>query len=332
MIPELKQQAVARALRQAFDTDTFEDIRPLTAGLSSALVFRIQVRGRPYLLRVITRTDALSDPTRWFACMTSAAEAGIAPRVWYTNTEDRIAITDYVEARPLPREDAVVRLAATLRTLHALPRFPPPRTGNYWDTMDGFVQRFQSAKILPENETDELFQQYRRLLRVYPREDGDMVSSHNDLKPENMLFDGERVWLVDWEAAFLNDRYHDLAVVANFVATDERKEEQLLQAYVGKPAGEYTLARFYLMRQLLHHFYIAMFLMIGSSGKPIERKIEAPPFRNFHDDMWEGSVDLAGNEMKLQYGIVHMNEALRNMRGTRLQHALQIVAGRHAAA
>jgi thiamine kinase-like enzyme len=29
-------------------------------------------------------------------------------------------------------------------------------------------------------------------------------------------FDGERAWLVDWEAAFLNDRYFDLDVVANF--------------------------------------------------------------------------------------------------------------------
>ena len=34
-----------------------------------------------------------------------------------------------------------------------------------------------------------------------------MVSSHVDLKPDNMLFDGERVWLVDWQAGFANDRY-----------------------------------------------------------------------------------------------------------------------------
>jgi len=332
MIPELKQEAVARALRKAFDTDAFEDIRALTAGLSSALVFRILVRGRPYLLRVITRTDAMSDPTRWFACMTSAADVGIAPRIWYTNVEDRIAITDYVEARPLPLGDAVVRLAATLRTLHALPRFPLPRTGNYLDAMDSFVQRFRAAKILPESETEELFQLYGRLLRVYPRDDADMVSSHNDLKPENMLFDGERVWLVDWEAAFLNDRYHDLAVVANFVVTNQAQEEQLLQAYFGEPAGEYRLARFYLMRQLLHHFYTVVFLLIGSSGQPIERKPEAPAFREFHEDIWAGRLDLASNEMKLQYGIVHMNQALRNMHGARLRDALQIVAGRHAAA
>jgi thiamine kinase-like enzyme len=68
-----------------------------------------------------------------------------------------------------------------------------------------------------------------------------MVSSHNDLKPENTLFDGDRVWLVDWEAAFLNDRYHDLATVENFVVTNDAEEEAHLRAYFGEPGlAEYA--------------------------------------------------------------------------------------------
>jgi hypothetical protein len=37
MIPEAKQRAVARALTEAFGVEEFEDIRRLTAGLTSAL-------------------------------------------------------------------------------------------------------------------------------------------------------------------------------------------------------------------------------------------------------------------------------------------------------
>ena len=99
MIPEAKQPAVARALNEAFGVEEFEDIRRLTAGLTSALVFRIVVRRHPYLLRVITRTDDMSDPTRQFACMKSDAERGIAPRVLYASIEDQVSITDFVEAR-----------------------------------------------------------------------------------------------------------------------------------------------------------------------------------------------------------------------------------------
>ncbi len=57
MIPEAKQPAVARALKEAFGVTELEDIRMMTAGLSPALVFRIVLRGCPYLLRVAARAS-----------------------------------------------------------------------------------------------------------------------------------------------------------------------------------------------------------------------------------------------------------------------------------
>lgn len=320
MIPEEKKPAVERALRESFGVASFEDIRKLTTGLSSALVFRIVVRGRPYLLRVITRNDAMSDPTRQFACMKSGADAGLAPRVWYANVEDRISITDFVEAQPFSISEALVRLPATLRALHALPPFPKiTNYPSYLDAMDAFVQKLCAAKILPESETKELFELYARVASVYPRHDSDLASCHNDLKPENILFDGGRVWLVDWEAAFLNDRYADLAMVANFIVTND-----------GEEPGEYRLARFYLMRQISHMGYVAIFLLLGSSGKPIEPHTPAPAFRDFHNRIWASEVDLGSAEAKLQYGRVHMNQALHEMRASRFDHSLRIVAARPA--
>ncbi len=333
MIPEAKKDAVARALREAFGVTEIEDIRMLTAGLSSALVFRIVVRGRPYLLRVILDTGATPGPgrgdqTNHYACMKLAAEAGIAPRVWYTGADDRVSITDFVEARPFSRTEALARMPATLQTLHALAPFAPPRNTI---SLDGFIQRFQAANILPESETAELFDRYAPVSGVYPR-DSEMVASHNDLKPENVLFDGGRVWLVDWEAAFLNDRYHDLAMVANFVVTNDAEEGAYLRTYFGGAAGDYRLARFYLMRQTLHMFYAIVFMLFGSAGKPIEPSGDAPDFRDLHNRIWSGEVSLANNEAKLKYAMAHRNQALQNMRTVRFQDALRIVSTRHASA
>ena len=327
MIPEAKTAVVGRALQEAFGVNEFEDIRMLTAGLSTALVFRIVVRGCPYLLRIITRTDAMNDPTRQFTCMKSAAAAGLAPRVWYTSTEDRISITDFVEARPFPKTEALALLPLTLRTLHALPPFPKMILyRDYFEALDGYIQKFRAANIMPASETEELFQLYARVQSVYSRQDAEMVSSHNDLKPENILFDGTRVWLVDWEAAFLNDPYTDLAVTANFVVTNDADEEIYLRSYFGEAVSEYRLARFYLMRQALHMFYAMIFLLLGSSGKLIEPNAEAPDFRDFHDGIWAGEISLASAETKLQYGRVHMKQVLRNMRTVRFQDALRIVS------
>ncbi len=159
----------------------------------------------------------MSDPARQFACMKVAAVAGLAPRIWYMNIKDRISITDFVEVRPFPAGEAKTKLPDLLRHLHSLPPFP--KLMNYIDTLDtvdSFIRKFQDAKILPESMTEEMFQLYTQVANVYPSHDEqNLVSCHNDLKPENILFDGVRLWLVDWEAASLNDRYADLAVVAN---------------------------------------------------------------------------------------------------------------------
>ena len=329
MIPPEKSAAVTRGLREAFGVTEYEDIRLLTKGLSSALVLRIVVRGSAYLLRIITRTDAMNDPTRQFQCMQEGAVAGLAPRVLYTSIEDRISITDFVEAEPFPPPEALVRMPRALWTLHALPAYPLPTMGNYFDAMDGCVRRFQNANILPKSETEEPFARFVPLAALYPRNDWDMVSSHNDLKPENILFDGQRVWLVDWEAAFLNDRYVDLAVVANFVVHDDEDERTFLREYFGQPPDEYQRARFFLVQQALHMFYAAMFLLLGSSGEPLNFSEKTPDFKDFNRRMWAGEINLADNQMKIVYGRVHWDQVVRNMGLARFVEAMRIVAGRH---
>jgi thiamine kinase-like enzyme len=328
MIPQEKSAAVFRGLRDAFGATGIEDVRRMTKGLSSDLVFRIVVQGSPYLLRIMTRIDERNDPTRLFTAMKAAAEAGLAPRVWHTNMDDGISIIDFVEEVPFSTTEALVRIPGTLRRLHALPPFP--KTFNYVTAHNGFIWRFRTANLLSRSEVEEIFTRYEQVCAVYPRLDSDMVSCHGDLKPENILFDGQRVWLVDWQAAFLNDRYFDLAVVANFVVTNDADERAYLQEYFGQPPDEYQLARFFLMSQVTHMFYATVFLLLGSAGKPINLSEKAPEFRYFHQRIWAGEVNLADDEMKTVYGRVHWEQLLQNVRRARFDEALKIVLDRHA--
>jgi thiamine kinase-like enzyme len=324
MIPEAKQPAVTRALSEAFGVTEFEDIHLLSGGLSSALAFTIIVENKPYLLKIL-RKEIISDPAHEFACMQSAAKAGIAPWIWYANVEDRVLITDFVEARPFP-EDMLPLIVPILRKLHSLPHFPAPLMGNYLDAMNGFVRRFQAAKLLPDSATEEVLRRCAEVIKVYPRNESDLISSHNDLKPQNMRFDGSRLWLVDWESAFLNDRYVDLAVVANFFVKDAAQEERYLDAYFGEPAGEYRSSRFYLMRQVLSMFYATLLLLEASrAGLAVDADMPAPDFREYHQDLISNKIDMLTAEAKAQYGMLHLREALRNMRTPRFEKALAIV-------
>ena len=74
------------------------------------------------------------------------------------------------------------------------------------------------------------------------------VPCHDDLLPANILRDGERIWLVDWEYAGMGDRYFDLANLAvnnEFSPEDDRR---LFESYWGEPATPARLAALALMR------------------------------------------------------------------------------------
>lgn len=328
MIPQEKSAAVARALHGAFGTSQITDAQKMNRGLTSDLVLRIIVRGSPYLLRIMTRMDETNDPVRVFTCMRAAAEGGLAPRVHYTNAEDGIAIIDWIDAVHFPLDEARVRLPATLRRLHALAPFP--KAFNYVTAHKFFVWRLRSAGLLPIKETEPVFHRYALLCATYPQLDEDMVSCHMGLKPENVLFDGQHVWLIDWTAAHRNDRYFDLAIIANFVIRSDADERIYLEQYFGQPPSAYQLARFFLMRQTLDMLSAAVFLLLGSGGKPIRQSADLPSFHDFHQRIWAGEIDLADNELKVVYGCAHWAKLCDDIRHPRFDEAVRTVAEQNA--
>jgi aminoglycoside phosphotransferase (APT) family kinase protein len=330
MIPDDKSSAVSRALNEAFGTSTIDSIEKMTRGLSSDLVFRIVVHGSPFLLRILTQMDERNDPARVFTCMQSAADAGVAPRVHYSSVQDGIAIIEWIEDVPFPRTEALIQLPALIRRLHGLAPFP--KTFNYVTAHKFFIWRFRSAGLVPEDEVKAVFERYDQICAAYPRLDSDMVSCHQDLKPENILFDGRRPWLIDWQAAFVNDRYFDLAVPSNFVVANDAEECVYLERYLGEPAEEYRMARFFLMRQALHLLSATVFLLLGSKGKPLPQGVDVPPFREFHDRIWAGEIDLRDHDLKITYGLVHWVRLVQNLSDSRFDESLRRVASQNRGA
>lgn len=329
-VPQEHAAAVERALSKTFGVSKSDEISDLTERPGSNRAFRIVVEGRSYLLRINTRRG---DVARQFTNMRMAAEAGLAPRVWYTSEEDRISITDFVHAVPFPGCEAQRHIPIALRVLHSLPRFTeaPFNTTctfllNKGPMLDGFIQKFQSESPLPTREIEEVFRQYARIIACYAPPASDIVPSHNDLfKPDNILFDGRRPWLVDWEASFPNDRYADIAVVANMLASNEGEEETLLRKYFAAPSDEYQRARLHLMRQVAHMFYAMAFLAGSSEEKLAAMNEPAPSYSEFQQQFWSGELALADDKSKATFSRVHWNELVYHLHQPRFEESLQTV-------
>ena len=96
---------------------------------------------------------------------------------------------------------------------------------------------------------------FERIRQSYPWDDGALVSSHNDPHPGNILFDGQRLWLIDWETAYRNDPLVDVAVFTLFLAGSAELEGLLLQSWLGRTPDRTLRARLVLIRQLVRLFY-----------------------------------------------------------------------------
>jgi len=126
--------------------------------------------------------------------------------------------------------------------------------------LDRFLAKVRGVEGVPEDEIEVLFAVYERLRAVYPRTSGE----DGFCGLGSVLFDGERIWVADREAGWLSDGYADLAAMANLLDANEAEECAYLRAYFGAVPDAYQLARFFLMRQLVHIFDAMVFLCLGS--------------------------------------------------------------------
>lgn len=332
LIPAARRDAVAQALLKTFGVRD-PDAPPvaMAGGLSGAKLMRIRVGGVPYVLRLEAAASAYADPARarTYACMGTAAEAMLSPRVWHADPDEGITIIDHIATAPLAEypgdgEGFLTELAQALRVLHQTPAFPAGV--DFLDGVSGLIDRHRAVGLLAASESEEVFARFEALRAAYRPRPQDLVSSHNDLNPANILYDGRRLWLIDWEVAFLADRFLDLAAVANWFGQDAVGEHRLLTAYLGAEPDAQATARLRLMRQANHVYYGVIFLIGAAAERPGVRlgedSLDAPSLAAFRQRLRAGELDLALWDNRVAYGKARLAAALEGMRSPDFAAAL----------
>ena len=335
-LPDDRRAAVSRALTRAFGVAEPDGMTRLFGGLSGAGVYRIRVGGIAYVLRVETPRNAFGDLGRAYACLRMAAQAALTPGVRDACAEDGVAILDFVEPRSLAMDypgdggPLVVDLAQTVRALHQAPAFPP--RVDYLDGMAALIDRHRASSLLDPEATAPVLERYAVLAAGYRTRPEDLVSSHNDLNPANILYDGRRLWFIDWEAAFLADRYVDLATLANWFAADPVRENLLLRTYFNAPPTEEQRARLYLMRQVNHVFYGMVMLNGAADERPDARLpepgLEGPSLEEIGGRLGLGDFDMTAWENRIAYAKARLRAADAGLQGPVFDAAMALIAGR----
>ncbi len=324
-IPAAKLAAIEIALSEAFNTIDVTSINTLVDGLSGSSVYKIVVNGKSYLLKLSLLNDtknAFSDNA------VLAAKAGIAPQLHYENKLQGISISDFVNSKPIRSvftpDRLINQLAGVVKAIHKI----PSHTGgkDLFETVDALIERFKKSNILSGTIFNECFKYYEKIKHAYPRQDEDKVLSHNDLNPNNILCDGEKVWIIDWDEAYLNDRYVDLANLANFFIHSEEQEIEFLNVYFDYMVDDHKMARFYLIRQVCRIVYAMLMFQLAMQNKPAgylhSQEMQGIDLKTFGALMTEGKLSLTNYEGQLFYGKALLNEAVHQMRTSRFKNSV----------
>ena len=76
----------------------------------------------------------------------------------------------------------------------------------------------------------------------------ELVFGHNDLMAANILDDGQRLWLIDWDYAGFNSPLFDLGGLASNNGLNEAQELEMLARYYGEPPDTALLHRYHAMK------------------------------------------------------------------------------------
>jgi thiamine kinase-like enzyme len=173
------------------------------------------------------------------AASQAAAAAGLSPAV--IHAELGILVLDYVEAEPLD-PDAVRAPRNRLRLVHLLRQCHQDVARHlrgpgfmFWvfHVLRDYGHILREGKSRHLDKLDRLLAAAERLeTMVGPVE---IVFGHNDLLPANILDDGKRLWLVDWEYAGFNSPLFDLGGLASNAGMTNEENEGLLEAYYERP-------------------------------------------------------------------------------------------------
>jgi thiamine kinase-like enzyme len=228
-------------------------LRPLSGGITNRN-FLVTASGttKRWVIRLAGNDTHLLGISREVehAATVAAAGVGVGPEVTAFIRPEGYLVTHFIDGAPVPAEEVrrpetLRRIADSLRRIHDGPAIPglfvPLRIVEVYRAL----ALARSVRIPPEYEVAAAIG--RRIELALLSAPLELRPCHNDLLNANLIDDGARIRIVDWEYAGMGDPFFDLGNLSanNGLAPDD--DATLLGAYDGEIRRD-RLARLVLMR------------------------------------------------------------------------------------
>lgn len=221
------------------------DPKPLKGGLSNKS-YTVEDAGRKYVVR-FGQDYPFHHVYRSREIMTARAAhaSGFAPEVVYTGPG--VMVSRFVEGKTFAPADVTAnigRVADIVKRFHT--EMPRQISGTgfaflVFHVIRDYARTLREGQSRMSDRLPEFLQLAADLEKTQPPLP--IIFGHNDFLPANILDDGERLWLIDFEYAGFSTAMFDLAGLASNAGFSDEQSQELLARYFGeKPSPEIVRA------------------------------------------------------------------------------------------
>jgi|GEM_PF-4825782 len=224
--------------------DQVHDIKKLTGGFSSAIIFAFTFQEHSYVGRLFPSHYDQQEMLQEVNAQSAVADVGYAPKIYVYDLQKRSVIMDLVQGKninnpALPYDESLLRQCAiALRTIHSITQlsvsdlqihtYAKNRIGlDAQKYVDICAEMFSSSSVIQDLQTCVL-----QLCDVVNSAEHVVALTHNDIHCGNILIDDSGcVKIIDWTDAGFDNPMNDCAILLNEYKPSMSTEEDFVTCY-----------------------------------------------------------------------------------------------------
>jgi thiamine kinase-like enzyme len=312
-----QKRRIELAVLNGLGASKWETVRLLHGGFSGASTYILSADDKTYVVKLDDTDNSKIDFDRYMKVLEIASKQSYSPTVYYADPRNGVILMDFIDGKPCnySSEETVKAFAKFIKHIHSGPSFP--KWLSIFEVLDHFYNtlddNYKNSDILMKN------METIHALKEELSDPEDVRSGHNDINPGNLLFDGDRLFLVDWVSASPQNFYFDLSCCAIFFYhANNELLELFLYSYFGRDLTNDEKHKFLLMRKFANIYFGIGFLSVSSRGNnnlPMltsEEILLLPSYSNFMKAVGCGQINLGEDSAKQMLGYIFLEIALRD--------------------
>lgn len=189
--------------------------------------YLLKTSKKSYIVRVFKSNESVNISREFeFKTQKKAYKKHLAPKPIFLNNE--FMVYEYLEGihkSKLSNID-IKKFAKQIKKLHKIKL--KAKTYDIKSDLKNYKE------ILQDNKSIKLIKESEKILKKLKKFKKELVLSHHDLNPKNIIFKKNKIKIIDWEYSGINDKFFDLATICIEFKLNKKEEKSFLESYLEK--------------------------------------------------------------------------------------------------